>query len=248
MIYLPTTLALAAILTSLSAATPLVQIQNYSNQTICYLVEYSSGAGAFPTEAACNNDQGAMIAGFWVNSGQTREFNAPGFNGAITAILSGNTIRGARHEINLAANPGQTWYDVDYEYGISDSTLGPIGGQDTEDGHNSLSGEPDAYAKANAAWVHLDPATKSELLAFPQYLAQADGGSLDWIHMDINAPVVAPAVVYFFQITADFTAYLNPGSVAGQWVDPGTSQAVAKTAADKKTWLVGTDQMVITSH
>ena len=247
MIYLPKTLALAAILTSLSAADPLVRIQNYSNQNICYMVEYSSGVGTFPTEAACNNEQSATVAGFWVNSGQVREFNAPGFNGAITAILSGNTIRGARHEINFV-DPGETWYDVDYEYGISDSTLGPIGGQDTEDGHNSLAGEPDAYAKANAAWVHLDPATKSQLLAFPQYLAQADNGNLDWINMDTAGPAVAPAVVYFFQITADFTAYLNPGSVAGRWVDPNTSQDVAKTAADKKTWLVGTDQMVITSH
>ena len=248
MIYLPRTLALAAILTSLSAAIPLVRIQNYSNQNICYLVEYSSGAGAFPTEAVCDNDQGAMVAGFWVNSGQIREFNAPGFNGAITAVLSGNTIRGARHEINFATNPGETWYDVDYEHGISDSTLGPIGGQDTKDGHNSLSGEPDVYAKANAAWVPLDPATKSQLLAFPQYLAQADNGCLDWINMDTNGPIVAPAVVYFLQITADFTAYLNPGSVAGQWVDPNTSQDVAKTAADKQTWIVETDQMVITSH
>ena len=43
-------------------------------------------------------------------------------------IINGTeSCRGARHEINFADTnrPGGTWYDVDYEYGMSSSALGP---------------------------------------------------------------------------------------------------------------------------
>lgn len=100
MLFAQRILALVAILISLCAPTPVIRIQNFSKQNICYKVEYSNGTGAFPNQTVCGVT-GPEIGGFWIDSGDSREFNATGidgqnFNGAITAILNNNKTIGAR--------------------------------------------------------------------------------------------------------------------------------------------------------
>lgn len=221
-----------------AATDPLINIYNTGTTDVCYKVEYTSGN--FPTSTICDSSPG-----FVVQAGQSVSLHTgAGFNGAITAITKG--IKGARHELNFAASPGSAWYDVDYQLGMSDSTLGPadhrpriVSGKASP----SVSGEQDTLAKANSAW----PTTTNQasLLQNPDYLKPGSNGQLSFVYMDMDAP---EDVAEFFQLTAEFTAYIGTGSVAGVAVAPNTVQSEMTGAADQKSWIVDTQQMEIIAY
>lgn len=225
---------------------PHVSIRNFSNQNICYSVEYSNGTGAFPSSAICGGVKGNETGGFWLDSGKIKEVNAIGldgqpFCGAITAMLDNNTLTGARNEMNFL-NARQTYYDISYEYGISDGTCGPA------DGSNPA-GELHTLSKANKAWRSLNQTTKDYLLTFPDYLKQGGNGSLDYINMNINAwPDLAPDVVYFFQATAGFQGYMGSGSVRDVEYPAGSLRNISVGLADKQCRSSPSNQFVITSY
>ena len=220
---------------------PVINVQNTGSTWICYKVEFTSGY--FPTTTTCDSSPG-----FTVNPGETIIIHpGAGFNGAITAIT--NNVKGARHEINFASplNGMQgTWYDVDYQLGMSDSTLGPADGRPRNvNGQqlHSVSGEQNTVAKANAAWAKTT--NKAQLLASSYHLQQGSNGQLTRVYMDSNAPA---CVVQFFQLTASFTGYIGAGSVAGVSIAPNTVQGDMVHTADEKTWFVNTQAMVITAY
>lgn len=220
------------------------------------MVEYSNGTGIFPNVTHCGGDQGYEVAGFELNAGLSKDFTAVDsygqrFNGAITAWVN-NSTRGARNEINLL-NVTETWYDVDYERGISGSTCGPA------NDYSAASGEPDPLGQANKAWKTLGRAAKMQLLALPTYL-QGNNRALNYVHMDKAAwPYLAPgeasrplnpkllAVIAFFQKTANFNAYICPGSVEG-WTPPTNFTQELVGLADKQSRSSSSDHMVITSY
>lgn len=63
--------------------------------------------------------------------------------------------------------------------------------------------------------------------------------------MDGGAP---EEVVEFFQLMADFTAYLGAGSVEGVGVEKGSSEAEMDGRADEKSWVVDTQRMEIIAY
>jgi len=241
--------ALATILSTVSAISdigvpgpwapndPLVNIYNTGKANVCYKVEFS--AGAFPTPTTCDSSPGFVVKG-----GQSVALHTgAGFNGGITAITDG--VKGARHEINFLT-VGSTWYDVDYQLGMSDSTLGPSDHRPRKVGTQllpSVSGEQDTLAKANAAWP--SATNKAELLQHSDYIRQGPDGHLTHVYMDGDA---SEDVAEFFQLTAGFAAYVGAGSVAGVAVSTGTIQGEMNKAADEKSWVVDTQQMEILAY
>ncbi|KAL8689731.1 MAG: hypothetical protein Q9218_004662 [Villophora microphyllina] len=215
---------------------PLVNIINTSpTQTHVYKVEgnadnpgtaYGAGGGSLPMAT--------------VLPGQTVKFAVgEGFIGAFT----GKSGAGTRFEVNFRGDsPGEykTWYNSDMEFGMSDTTLGPANGKKQINGLDSLAGEQDCLAKANAAWGSVDVATQQQLLD-TGYLEGTTGpnGVLTTVHMDKQAP---DEVVEYFQNTALFHSYVNPGSVAGK----PTSKAAA--AANQFSWSVATKELTITGY
>lgn len=190
---------MATLLSTTLAAS--ITFHNTSPHPICYMVQFTSGT--LPTTTTCVATAGVPISGpgFTVAAGQTITLNpSPNFNGAITAI-NADKRQGVRNEINYQGDT--TWFDVDYENGMSDGTLGPASHQPLINGGASLSGEQDCLGKANAAWSHTS--NKAALLAFPTYLGQGPDGKLNHVYMDTGAPQV---VVEFFKNTADFTGYV----------------------------------------
>lgn len=138
------------------------------------------------------------------------------------------------------------WYDVDYELGMSDSTLGPADHRPRVEMGKQLpgvSGEQDTLAKANAAWPHTQ--NKAALLQNPKYIQQGPDGKLTRVYMDKEAPEI---VVQFFQLTAEFTAYIGPGSVAGVSVKEGSVKSMINQKADHKSWKVDMQQMEILAY
>lgn len=203
------------------------------------MAELSSGT--FPSTTTC----GPSSSGIAVPAGaQTTVPLDPSFNGALTAWTGdGNRIRGARYELNFAASPASTWYDADYQLGMSDGTVGPLDRRPLLNGRPSLTGEPDTLAKANAAWPHADD--QAALLAYPDYIREGDGGGkLSFVYCDAQAPQV---VIDFFQVTAEFEAYVDTGSVAGV-SRPGGADGQAVRMADVKSLEVGTQEMLIVAH
>ena len=227
------TIAAAVLAITLSTSAASITFRNIGKQEICYKFEFSSGILPTQPGVTCDSSPGLIV-----NAGKILTINpSPHFNGAITAITNG--IKGGRYEINFAAMPGSTWYDVDFQLGMSNGTLGPTSHQPLTNGHGSLSGEQDCLAKANAAW----PSTtnKADLLANPEYLRQGPDGKLTYVYMDTHAPQV---VIDFFQVQAEFTAYIDAGSVAGVAPnDPGAVKAV-----DELSWQVSTDDMEIIAY
>ena len=124
---------------------------------------------------------------------------------------------------------------------MSDGTLGPSDNRKQLNGNSAQSGESDCLAKANAAW----PSTPNQaaLLAFPDYLQQGPNGQLSHVYCDENAPRV---VIDFFQVTAEFHAYIDAGSVAG--VTPSALDAKAVNLADLQTLQVDTQDMTIVAY
>lgn len=120
---------------------------------------------------------------------------------------------------------------------MSNNTLGPVDGRNSTNGRPSLSGEKACIEKANLAW----PETKNraKLLQYPKYVRQGTNGKLEFVRMDSGAPAV---VRDFFQTTAKFNAYINPGS------KPGKEPNAAAKVANKKNYFVDTQEMVITAY
>ncbi|KAF6227384.1 hypothetical protein HO133_008828 [Letharia lupina] len=228
---LRTLAALAAVLATATASS--TTFTNAAAKDICYMAEVSSGT--FPGTTPCG-----LGAGIAVKAGQTTTVALdPAFNGALTAWTDG--VRGARYEVNFAATAGSTWYDADYQLGMSDGTLGPSDHRRLADGHPSASGEPDTLAKANAAWPQTP--NRAALLAYPDYIKQGSDGGLSFVYCDGDAPQV---VVEFFQVTAEFDAYIDAGSVAG--VTPAAADAEAVRMADAQSLQVDTQDMLIVAH
>ena len=238
-------MALAAIIISFCAPTPHIRIENRSKQSICYRVEYSDGTGAIPKDTDCGIP-GDGIAGFWLRPSQQsvyKAINATGqpFNGAITAII--NNEKGARNEINFS-NTTMPYYDVDYQYGISDGTCGPPNST-----REYLAGEKDALGKANIAWRSLNQTTQKSLLdKGPQYLYQGPNGSLTHINMSIDAWPDRADVIQFFQLTAGFKAYMSPGSVGDVTWPTNSLHAKLVDLANQQTRSALTDMIVVTSY
>lgn len=173
------------------------------------------------------------LPSFTIPGGHTIDFHpGVGFVGAFTA----DSGTGTRHEVNFRGSP--TWYNADMEYGMSNSTLGPTDGSKRIDGGDSLAGEQDCLAKANAAWVELDANTKAALLS-TSFINGTSEGNLTAVSMGHPAPL---NVVEFFQMKAEFNAYVCAGSVAGV-----TSNDMAKVA-DKFSYSVTTNKMTITTY
>ena len=124
---------------------------------------------------------------------------------------------------------------------MSDGTIGALDNRKLSDGQPSVSGEADTLAKANAAWPQTDD--KAALLAYPDYLKQGGDGKLDFVYCDAQAPQV---VIDFFQVEADFDAYIDAGSVNG--VSPSAADAEAVKMADEKSLEVDTQDMLIVAH
>ena len=237
-------LLLATTTTILRASATSITFQNASPHPICYSVELTSGS--FPTTTTCGPGSPSGIS---VPAGQTTRIPLDAnFNGALTAWTTTNdnnnndVKRGARYEVNFAASPGgSTWYDADYQLGMSDGTIGALDNRKLSNGLPSVTGEADTLAKANAAWPQTD--NKAALLAYPDYLKQGADGKLDLVYCDARAP---QAVIDFFQVTAEFDAYIDAGSVAG--VSPSAADAEAVKLADAKSLEVDTQDMLIVAH
>ena len=226
-----------AILLATACATS-ITFQNVSPHDMCYMVEVSVGK-TFPPAATTTCGLGTGIA---LNAGQTTTVPIPSdFIGALTAWTNNNGVRGARYEVNFDTKDGTTWYDADYELGMSDGTIGPSDYRKLTDGRPSLAGEPDTLAKANAAWP--DTTNKAELLQYPQYLTQGPDGNLTHVYCDKQAPQV---VVNFFQVTAEFAAYVDAGSVAG--VTPTPEEAPAVALANLNSLQVDVQDLTIVAH
>ena len=124
---------------------------------------------------------------------------------------------------------------------MSDGTVAPSDNRKLSNGQSSVSGEPDCLAKANAVW----PTTTNQaaLLANPNYLKQGSDGKLSFVYCDSNAP---QEIIAFFQVTADFTAYIDAGSVAG--VTPSAADAQAVKMANANSYQVDTQDMKIIAY
>ncbi|KAK4693245.1 hypothetical protein P7C71_g4115, partial [Lecanoromycetidae sp. Uapishka_2] len=218
---------------------PSIKVINKSGANICYVVEISNG-----NIPGAKNCPGGMI-GHLVEKNRFLVLHpSDKFNGAITGwSTDGKKVRGARHELNFLdpRTPG-VWYDVDHEFAMSDSTLGPADGRPRivlGRKTNSLAGEKDCLAKANGAWTKLVKEAKDELLKHPNYV-KADGrGKLVHVRMDQKAPWV---VRDFFQRRAEFNAYETHGSVQGQ------KPSGLDSLADQQTYFLNTADMVLTAY
>ncbi|KAL8852760.1 MAG: hypothetical protein Q9221_002390 [Calogaya cf. arnoldii] len=227
-------------LLALTLAGPVVRVHNTKMNTICLKVETSKNYGWFPTTTTCGGSPG-----IWVNARQTTVFRpSEGWNGAISDFTKAGTP-GTRLEINFS-KPGQTWYNADMEFGISSATLGPTDHRPKWEGlgrKNSLVGEQDPLAKANAAWA--DGKNRVLAPAAKKYLTPSkNGNKLVNVYMDKQAPQM---VQEFFQLVAHFHAYMNPGSVVGQ--NPKGRVKKLKEVADNASGKVdGTQDMTITIY
>lgn len=168
-----------------------------------------------------------------VPAGATVDFHpGPGFIGAFSDLEGSGT----RHELNFR-DTAMTWYNADMQFGMSNSTLGTTDGSKQINGADSLTGEQDCLAKANAAWSDLDDGTKTDLMNSGLLEGSMDG--LSAVSMSMEAPA---SVITFYQLTAEFDAYINPGSV------PGVASDAVSAAADKSTLSVATNKLTITAY
>ena len=216
-----------------------IAFQNRAAAPVCYKVEISNGS--IPTNSICDSGPGIFVN----STSNATVIPSPGFNGAITAMAMNGT-KGARHEINFRLTYGditQTWYDVDYEMGYSDSTLGPANHRNRSNGLTSLAGERDGLTKANLAWVNVTD--KSALLPHYYYLDHRATGNLSIIRMDKKAP---SEVIEFLQLTAEFNGYMGPGSIAGVQVDPFSEAGKLVRAQDRFSYEVDTQDMEIINY
>ncbi|KAL9576957.1 MAG: hypothetical protein Q9212_006690 [Teloschistes hypoglaucus] len=212
---------------------PVITIHNTNNYPLCLKVETSGGY--FPTTTQCGGANGINVPPMLASN----FYPIHHWNGAITPVR--DDVVGTRFEINFSG-PDLTWYDADMEMGMSGGTVGPSDNRKRSNGASSLAGEQDPLAKADAAWAHT--ANQGALLANPRYIT-ASNGHLTHVYMDKSAPEIVQA---FFQLDAEFHAYIGPGSEAGKTVAQGTLKAQLNRAADEKSWIVDTQDMTITLY
>lgn len=210
---------------------PLITFQNTAGQDRVYVVQGNSdnpptayGAGMSP------------IPSITVPAGSAVNFHPGiGFIGAI----SGMDGSGTRHEVNFR-DTSVTWYNADMEFGMSNSTFGTTDGSKRIDGGDSLTGEQDCLAKANAAWGSVDINIQQGLLA-SGFLEGSTGpnGALTAVSMGREATA---DVVNFYQLTAEFNSYVDAGAIIGMSGD------AVSAAADKMTLSVATNKLTITAY
>ena len=162
-----------------------VAFHNKSPNDICYAFEVardSAVLGDLPTSATC---QVGLVSynGLIVPAGQWRFHSlSSGFQGAITAVT--NNALGARHEFAfVSGRPPGAFYDVDYEYGLSGSTLQPYDGRPFLDGRSSRVGEADFLTKINQSFKELSAEEQQVLLteSGEQYIKEGPNGDLTWV-------------------------------------------------------------------
>ena len=196
-------------------------------------------------DTACQGIGGPNIAGFSLSPGEHKVVKAInssgiGFNGALTTVINNITL-GTRYEINFS-NLIYPYWDVDYQYAITDGTCGPPNSSKT-------SGERHTLTKANKAWKTLNQTRKNQLLKFPQYLKQDDAnGSLTYINMGVEAWPARADVIEFFQLTADFQGYMGPGSVDGTIYEKNSTLQKLVHLADLQTKSEPAHSVVVTSY
>ncbi|KAI4224296.1 MAG: hypothetical protein L6R36_004765 [Xanthoria steineri] len=234
----PSLLFLGFLLT-LTLAGPVVRVHNTKTHPICLTVETSAGYGSFPTNTNCGG-----LAAIGIDAMQTAAFYpSDNWNGAISDFTNAGTP-GTRFEINFSV-PGQTWYNADMEFGITSGTLGPTDNRRMSNGKPSFVGEADPLAKANSVWA----SEKSKLqdpLSRKYVTPSQDGNSLVNVYMDKDAP---ENVVAFFQLAANFNAYIHHGSVRGDSWAVGSMTGRLKQVADTHSGKVdGTNDMTITIY
>ncbi|MCJ1467601.1 hypothetical protein MMC07_006226 [Pseudocyphellaria aurata] len=218
-----------------SPGDPLITIINTSPRERFFDVETSTADEvwnyAFHSQSCPGKSRCACIMCITVGAGQTVNFHPGKFIGALTA-----NPPGTRFEFDLFS-PTETFYSADMEMGIGDETLGPSDNRKALDGRFAIRGEADPLAKANAAWSSTSRVRKQGLLD-SGYLV-GDMGRLTSVRLDKYAPV---HVAEWFQLDADFHAYMVPGSVKGRTPTP------ASRRADTESFKVDTKQMTITIH
>ena len=239
-----------------------VYLRNESPTDICFFVEFTSGNFSCPD--ICGFDRDALPGesdGIIVPAYSTATvYTNPGFNGPFNTIINGvrgtidgkpalmHGIRGARHEINYASDPDGVWYDIDYEFGLSNSTLAPTDGRNNTNGLSSIQGETNILAKANDAWQNLTAVEKWALVAHPKYIGVDDGfpGNLTRLYHDKQAPA---EVNFFLQMTTGLQGYVVAGSYLGFPYPAGSLEAQMKPIADYFSWHVkGPHNMTVVAY
>ena len=210
---------------------PMITFTNTAGTDRVYNIE-----GNFDNPSTAYGAGQSPLPSLTVPAGSTVNFHpGVGFVGA----FSGNAGSGTRHEVNFR-DASTTWYNADMEFGMSNSTLGTTDGSKRIDGGDSLAGEQDCLAKANSAWGDVSTDVQQLLLA-TGFIEGSTGasGALTAVKMGQAAP---PELVNFYQLTAEFNAYVDAGSVAG------TSTDAVAAAADKHSWSVATNKLTITAY
>ena len=205
------------------------------------IVNKSSGSRTFKVEGSMNNPAGTYGAGnglipsINVPAGGTQDLPVgSGWSGAI----SDNDGQGTRFEFTMDGWNGMSWYNTDFQFGMSNAIVEPADGvQRADNSVPARAGETDYLATAKAGWGTLDAAHQQELLA-TAYVEGTVGGALASVRMDFAAPY---CLVHFLQSVAKVRAYVNPGSVADKPDEPDALKA------NKFSWSTMTDHFVITA-
>ena len=205
------------------------------------MVELNPASKAVDLDDQCDSGNG-----FHVPAGNLTEL-CPGneFVGALTAFHSSG-LRGARFEINFS-DQQHTFYDVDYEMGLDNATLGPANGEPrVVDGGNmsSLAGEVNVIARINEAFQKLDDEHKRQVYV-EGYIKVNDNGDVNEAKMDKDAP---PAVVRFLQLDAKLNGYVFPGSGTAEVLEARSTAGEMGKAADAFTWSTRCRRMVLTAY
>ena len=211
---------------------------------IITIVNKSSGPRTFKVEVNANNPAGTYGAGIGqippiiVPAGDSHDQPVgSGWSGAI----SDKDGSGTRFEFTIDGWLGMSWYNTDFEYGMSDATVEPADGVQRPGNPPpgpARAGEQDYLATAKAGWLKLNAGQQQELLG-TGYVHGAVGGAMESVRMDNSAP---ECLVHFLQSVARVRAYVNPGSVAGK---PDNPDALI---ANKFSWSAQTDHFVITAY
>ena len=204
----------------------LITINNKSNAPRTFKIESSA-------ETPIGDGQTPMIT---IPAGQSQDLPVGDkWSGAI----SDNAGKGTRFEFTINGWQGKSWYNTDFQFGMSDASLRPADGVGRCGGELPVAaGEKSYVTKARWGWATLDAATQQQLLS-TGYVKGTAGGNLDSIYMDNAAPA---SIVNFLQDTAKVNAYVNPGSVAGQ------TQSKLAAQADLFSWCTMASHFIINAY
>lgn len=198
-----------------------VVLRNKSPDTVCFGFEIGGGVSKdnLPSSATCQGPDG--FHGISVPAGQSKSHRfLPGYYGAINVVVNG--VRGARQEITLVSgNPPGAFYDVDYEFGLSSSTFGPLDGSPRPDGGDSLMGEPDILAKANEQFKKLSTIDQQALVSASgeKFIKQGPSGDLIWVrfHFTSSSCFVVTTLTYIHRSTITRRAHTRCGISCSAW-------------------------------